>query len=319
MTPQRPAEIFYEDQCRELIGFDREALDAIRNGFIALSAGNAELPPIMHIDVKDHEGDIDIKSAYVRGLDYVAVKIAAGFPGNQAIGLPNCPAMMAVLHASTGTCAAVLLDNGYLTDLRTGLAGAVAADALARKNARHAGIVGASVQARFQLRALMLVRSIDAVTIWARRTEQAQAFADEVKSWGSVTVHVVQSVGEVIANSDIVVTTTSSRAPVITSETLRPGQHITAVGSDLPGKRELSLDILAQADLIVCDRIDQCKRLGELQDVGLQNLRIGRLHELGDVLANPIERSDEAITICDLTGTGVQDTAIASELLRRVG
>ncbi|MEN8244249.1 MAG: pyridoxal-phosphate dependent enzyme [Thermodesulfobacteriota bacterium] len=153
--------ILTEKELRQAICVDSEAVAAIEAGFSALAEDKATMPPIMHIEVPEHQGDVDIKAAYVQGLDHLAVKVGAGFFNNHKIGLPNSPAMMVAISARTGFVEAVLLDNAYLTDVRTGAAGAVAAKYLAPEDIKIAGVVGAGAQGRYQIEGLRCVRKFD--------------------------------------------------------------------------------------------------------------------------------------------------------------
>jgi ornithine cyclodeaminase/alanine dehydrogenase-like protein (mu-crystallin family) len=312
------ARILTRTEIEAAIGFDTEALEAIHRAFVWIDEGRVQMPPIMHIDVPEHAGAIDIKSAYVRGVSTLAVKVGAGYAGNRAKGLPTSPAMVLVFDASTGIACAVLFDEAYLTDLRTGLAGAVAARLLAPQGKVRVGILGAGVQARFQLRALKLVRDIAAISVWSRSAENAQQFAEEVSTQFSVPTE-VRSIDALAATSDVIITTTPSTTALLTPELIQPGTHITAVGSDLPGKRELATELLSRADCVVCDDITQSRRLGELQGIDDQSLR--RPPVLLSALANgrvQYLRAASDITIADLSGLGVQDTAITQELLSRL-
>lgn len=265
------------------------------------------MPPIMHIAVADNNGDVDIKSAYVRGL-------------------PSASAMMVVLSAKTGFCEAVLLDNGYLTDLRTGLAGAVAAKYLAPATVGTVGIVGAGVQARYQLRCLRLVRDFGRVLVRGRSPENVAAYIADMTEELGVAVLEAETMEQLVAESQVVVTTSQSREPIIRAQWLHPGLHITAIGSDLAGKQELDAAVLGNADRVVCDRRSQCFCMGELQH-GLAAGVIGEnspIDELGAITSGqaPGRGSEDAVTVCDLTGTGVPDTAIATlalENARREG
>jgi ornithine cyclodeaminase len=269
------------------------------------------VPPVAHIHAADQQGDVDIKTAYVNGVDTFTVKIASGFPKNIDRGLPGGSGIMVVFSAETGFCEAVLLDNGYLTALRTGLAGAVAADHLARQEIDTVGILGAGVQARFQLRSLALVRKFKRVVVWDDWQEGVPLYVDEMRSQDNFDVEAASSAEEVVRQADMLVTVTASRSPLVQAEWLRPGLHITAVGADFPGKQELDPAVLERADRLYCDRLEQCTRLGELQ-----HWNAGRplnAVELGAVVrgAAPGRQNDREITVCDLTGVGVQDTAIA--------
>jgi ornithine cyclodeaminase/alanine dehydrogenase-like protein (mu-crystallin family) len=310
--------VLQRQRIESLIGFDADSLAAIESAFVWIGEGRVTMPPVMHIDVPDRRGAVDIKSAYVRGISTLAVKIGAGYSDNRLKGLPSSPAMVVVLDAATGIASVVLLDDAYLTDLRTGLAGAIAAKYLSRLDARRVGIVGAGVQARFQLRALRLVRDIRSVAVWSRNSEMADKFVDEIKRETGLAARSC-SIGDLCSDSDIVVTTTPSTIPLLELQHLQPGVHITAVGSDLPGKRELALAVLQRAATLACDDIGQSQRLGELQGVELGALQSPPV-SLTEVIARgriPM-RSEADVTIADLSGLGVQDTAIAHELLRRL-
>jgi ornithine cyclodeaminase len=254
---------------------------------------------------------VDIKTAYVRGVDRFAVKIASGFPGNATRGLPTGSGMMVVFSAETGFCEAVLLDNGYLTDLRTGLAGAVAADRLAPKSIGTVGILGSGVQARYQLLCLALVRKIGRVMVWGRSKEHVSQYVQEMQLRHGIKMEVADSPEALVRQSALLITITASRSPIVRADWMQPGLHITAVGADFPGKQELDAAVLERADRLFCDRLDQCRRLGELQHWKSERPLVAV--ELGSVIrgAAPGRLSDSEITVCDLTGVGVQDTAIA--------
>jgi ornithine cyclodeaminase len=223
---------------------------------------------------------------------------------------------MVLFSATTGLVEAVLLDNGYLTDVRTAAAGAIAAKWLARADARSAGIIGAGVQGRLQLEALTLVRKIEQAAVWARDPAKAERFADEMSARLDLPVRATASAESLVRASDIVVTTTPSTEPLVMAQWLRAGQHITAMGSDAEHKNELAPAVLGRAELYVCDRQSQCAKLGELHHA-LASGVLGpgqRFPELGQIIAGttPGRIAAAQVTVCDLTGTGVQDTAIAT-------
>lgn len=301
-----------EAELRRCVELDVEAIAAVEDAFTRLANGEAAMPPIVCVDIPEHRGEVDIKTAYVRGLDSFAVKIASGFFENYRFGLPSGSGMMVLVSARTGLPEALLLDNGYLTDVRTGAAGAVAARHLARTRVETVGIIGAGVQARYQALALRRVREFRRVLVWGRSRERAEAYAAEMAPRLGVEVVAASDAESVVRASDIMVTTTPSREPYLRAEWLHPGLHITAMGSDGPEKKELFADVLARADLVVCDCRTQCERLGELHHA--RPVPSGdRIVELGEITSGRrAGRTDDAqITVCDLTGTGVQDTAIA--------
>ena len=308
-------QILTEPQLRSLIKLDVTLIDAVADGFEALTKGNVVMPDILRLDIPGR-GEVDVKTAYVKGVQSFAVKISSGFFGNSALGLPSLSGMMVLLNAETGLTKALLLDNGYLTDIRTAAAGGVAARALSRPDSHIATIYGAGLQARLQLEALMLVRPITEARIWARRPEQAQATAEWCEKKYGLPVQAYANPAEAAKGADILVTTTPSASPILLQDWLEPGQHVTAMGSDAEFKNELDPAIISDASLYVADSLPQTTRLGELHHALESSLNIdpSRSTELGAVLSGNYSdrRSSNDITVADLTGTGVQDTIIAT-------
>jgi len=307
--------ILTEGELRQCVGMDQEAIAAVADGFARLAEGAVTLPPIVRVDIPESRGEVDVKTAYLRGLDSFAIKVASGFLDNYRLGLPTGSGMMIVISARTGVPEAVLLDNGYLTDVRTGAAGAVAARYLAREKIETAGVIGSGTQARFQMVALKQVRDFRRLMVYGIIPEQVEQYVSEMSALLGVEVAQARDVETVVRNSDVVVTTTPSHKPFLEVAWLHPGLHITAMGADSEHKQELHAAVLGRADLLVCDSKHQCFRVGELQH-GLADGIISEhdpIVELGDLTTgrHPGRRSDEDITICDLTGVGVQDTAIA--------
>lgn len=308
--------ILTEAELRPLVPLDGAAVACIEGAFRALATEPVAMPPILRLDIPEHRGEVDVKTAYVPGIDGFAIKISPGFFDNPKLGLPSVNGMMVLLSARTGLVEALLLDNGYLTDVRTAAAGAVAARHLARADAGIAAIFGAGVQARLQLQALTLVRPIREARIWAREAAKAQAAASDLADELGITVAAVADPRKAIAGADIIVTTTPSATPLVMADWLETGQHLTAMGSDAEHKNEVDPAALLRADRYVADRLSQTRRLGELHHAIAAGL-VGPeawFPELGEIVAGtvPGRASAQDITICDLTGTGVQDTAIAT-------
>ena len=209
-----------------------------------------------------------------------------------------------------------MLDNGYLTDIRTAAAGGLAARLLSRKDSTSACIVGSGRQSCLQLEALCLVRPIKSATVWARNLKKARELCSNLSKKLGISMNVETDIHSAVSKADIVVSTTPSTDPLISKEMLRPGQHVTAMGSDQAHKRELSPNCFSVADLYVPDRQAQTEKLGELNHAITAGIVSPdkEFPELGEVAFGTKQGriSDEMITICDLTGTGVQDTAIAN-------
>jgi ornithine cyclodeaminase len=312
--------ILTEDELRRCVSLDNEAVDIVERAFSALAQGGVVMPPILNMAIEERHGEVDVKTAYVPGLDGFAIKVSPGFFDNPAKGLPSLNGLMVVLSAETGIVRAVLLDNGYLTDVRTAAAGAVAARHLAPRRIETAGVLGAGLQAELQLRALKLVRDFERVSVWARDAHKAAAFAGRMQDALGVPIETAASVEDCVAASAVVITTTPAREPLIRAEWLHPGLHVTAMGSDSADKNELDPDIPAAAGRFVCDRRSQSEVLGELRAaIAAGRWQAGSaVDELGEICigARPGRQSDDEVTVCDLTGTGVQDTAIATHAVR---
>ena len=308
--------ILTEADLRKIVPLDMAAVDCVENAFRALATLPVAMPPILRLDIPEHRGEVDVKTAYVPGVDGFAIKISPGFFDNPKLGLPSVNGMMVLLSARTGLVEALLLDNGYLTDVRTAAAGAVAAKHLARPDAAIAAIFGAGVQARLQLKALTLVRPIVEARIWARDAAKAETLAARLCEELGILVRAGTDPKQAVSGADIVVTTTPAEKPILKADWLSPGQHVTAMGSDAEHKNEIEPAAIPRADLYVADSLKQTRRLGELHHAIMAGL-VGaeaNFPELGQIVAGlaPGRHSASDITVCDLTGTGVQDTAIAT-------
>ncbi len=297
-----------------------DVLAAMEWAFCEYSAGHAVVPPVGELAFDEPPGEVHIKYGYVKGGAYYVVKIASGFYDNPKRGLPSSGGMMLLFRQATGEPVAVLLDEGRLTDVRTAAAGAVCAKHLAPSKVKAIGIVGTGIQARLQLEMLGKVTDCRTVYVWGRSKENAAAYAGEMTAKG-FTVHVVESVGAVCDACNVIVTTTPSREPLILADRVRPGTHITAVGSDTPDKRELEGALLVKADVVVGDSLEQCRVRGEIARALAEGaLDEGKAVELGAVIAGDAtgRTSDEQITIADLTGVAVQDMAIAQAVFESI-
>lgn len=295
-----------------------QLIQCIEDSFLAYSEGRAKVPPVGHLSFDSPPGDVHIKYGYVRGDDHYLIKIASGFYENPAKGLPSSQGMMLSFDAKTGQPSCILLDQGYLTDLRTGLAGAVAAKHLANKKINRIGIIGAGVQARFQLKCLAYVRDCRDVLVYNRSEDGAFKFRDEMNELG-FHVEVARSIKKLAKSCDLIVTTTPSTKPFLTAKDVRPGTHINAIGADSLGKRELDVQLLSKADLLICDSLAQCMDHGEIAQ-GIQAGVIGAndCEELGQWFCRDFRRKKDMLTIADLTGIATQDIGIAKLVLEAI-
>ncbi|GAB2188072.1 cyclodeaminase [Roseibium sp. LAB1] len=311
-----------EADLRRSVHLDLEVIDCIEEAFAKLATGTVVMPPVLSMALPEVNAEVDVKTAYVPGLDGFAIKVSPGFFNNPTLGLSSLNGLMVLFSAKTGLVQAVFLDNGYLTDIRTAAAGAVAARHLAPKEVSTIGILGTGVQARLQLIAAAKVRPASRAFIWGRDPDKAKHLAKDMTAALGIDVIATEDRQQLVADSQLVVTTTPAKDAILNVDCLHPGLHITAMGSDQEDKNELDPQILTRADAVICDRISQCEKFGELRSAlerrTLQDLSC--VQELGAVVSGkaPGRTQDTDITVCDLTGTGVQDTAIATLTLGKV-
>ncbi|MCW3478322.1 ornithine cyclodeaminase family protein [Neisseriaceae bacterium JH1-16] len=306
------------DKSQILARLDLECAAAlIRQGFIAYSKGQVQLPPVQHFAFGAVNGDCCVKSGYLDGDELFAVKVSSGFYDNPKRGLASNQGLVMVFSARTGEPVALLQDEGWLTAWRTALAGRLAAELLAPQRIDAIGIVGTGLQARLQLTALQAVTPCRTVHVWGRSAKELDAFTAEFEPRG-YRVHATLNAEQLARASQLIVTCTPSTRPILQAGWIQPGTHITAVGADAEGKQELATDLVARADLIAVDSLAQCSAYGEVSHAMKAGLvPVARLVELGRLLAGeaPARQSDKQITVADLTGLAIQDVQIAKSVL----
>jgi len=293
-----------------------EAIDAVEAAFRAYAQGKAQMPPKPYLTFET--GDLRIMPAYLPELGLAAVKLVNAHPDNAE--LPTIMATVAVFDPGTGFLLAIM-DGTYLTSVRTGAAGAIAAKYLARADSAVASFVGAGVQAYTQLQGLLVtVPSVSKVLVCDVDADAARALAREAHEQHGLAAETC-SLDDAVRNADVLITTTPVRKPLIRSDLVRPGTHVNAIGADAPGKQELERAILESARIVV-DNWEQASHGGEI-NVAVSDGSIGRddVHaELGEIAAGlkpGRERPDE-ITVFDSTGLAIQDLACAAHVYRRV-
>jgi ornithine cyclodeaminase len=311
--------IVTERELRELVG-EAEALEAVENAFHALALGRVTQPPPLGMEVSEFRGEVHVKGAFLQGEEVFAIKVASGFYDNPSKGLPTGSGLVLVFESETGFPLALLQDNGYLTELRTGGAGALAVRLLAPDKPLSLGILGAGSQARYQARAISQVRPFREVRIWSPVQDEMDTYAREMAPWLGVPVTGAPSPEVAVAEADLVVTVTPSRTPLLPAEWLPEGVTIVAVGSDGPEKQELAVEVLGGAAKVVVDSRAQCLRLGETHHaVEAGVLSPEEIHaELGEILVGARSgRTGSERIVVDLTGVGAQDAAMAGIAWRR--
>jgi ornithine cyclodeaminase len=307
------------DQLRNL-KLDPAILAGIERGFMLLSEGKVVVPPVGEMLFADPPGDVHIKYGYIIGDDQYLVKIASGFYRNVEAGLNPNPGLMLLASQRTGAIDLILIEDGFLTNLRTAAAGAVAAKWLARPDATRIAVFGTGVQAAMQVEALKLVTTARQVFVWGRRFEAAQALADRLSRQGFLAV-AAREPAEAAEDADIPVTATASETPFLSAAMVKPGAHVTAMGSDTETKTECDPALIARADIVAVDSLAQARLRGEVRHAVSAGLRTwSDIVELGTLIARGHRgrRDIHDITFADLSGVAVQDIMICKAALEQL-
>ncbi len=298
-----------EDEVESLLTMD-EAIVAVERAFYDHGMGLTQMPPKSYLYFSRYNGDLRTMPAYLEGQDLAGVKIVNVHTRNQEIGLPTVMALLVLNSSKTGAPLAIM-GATYLTSMRTGAAGAVAARHLARHDSSVVGMIGAGVQARAQLLGLSRHFRIEQVIVSDSSLERARSFEDDVRSFLKCDC-LIASGPEEACDCDILVTTTPSRRPVVKDKWIKPGTHINAIGADAKGKQELESSLTKRAKVVV-DDLAQAVHSGEVNvPISEGVLLPDEIYaQIGEILAGkkPGRVSDKEITIFDSTGLGIQDVA----------
>lgn len=293
-----------------------EVLNAIEHGFAEYSQGEIIVPPVASLHFTSPPGDCHIKYGYAKSGKYYVVKIASGFPNNFMNSLPSGNGLMLLFDKNTGTLVSILHDEGFLTDIRTAAAGCITAKYLAPKKISCIGIIGTGAQSFHQLKMLTYATQCRKAFVWGRDDAKALKLKhhSDLKEWN---IEVAKNIDQVAIECNLIITTTSSKTPLLYAKQIQPGTHITAVGADDIGKQEIDPEIFANADKVIVDSRSQCMQFGDAS-YAIKNGMISsnKLIELGEIVLNPTlgRTSENQITVADLTGIAVQDLQIATTI-----
>ena len=299
---------------------DLDLISIIESGFKSYTSGAAVIPPVGELIFENPPGDCHIKYGYIKNQPYYLVKVASGFYHNPKLGLNSSQGVMLLFKQTTGELAAILIEEGYLTDVRTALASMITLKYLAPGQINGIGIIGCGVQASMQLQYLKLVTKCNQIKVWGRNKAKSSQFAEKYQNTG-FNISVANSIEQLAGACNVIITTTPSTQPLLFANQVKPGTHITAIGSDTSEKQELDPHLLDKADLIVSDSISQSLSRGELfktRQAGLLNEN--KIMELGEIIISSTrpERTNNQITIADLTGVAVQDIMIANAVFNKL-
>lgn len=309
--------VFTKDQIKEVTK-PEEVIEAIEEGFRLLAEGKVVIAPLSSLEIDD-KGLAKIKYGYVKGQENYVLKVGAFFPNNKEKHLPTVTASMQIYNQQTGTFEALLLDEAYLTNVRTAAAGAVVAKYFAPKDVKMIGVVGTGVQARVQMEYLQQVISCKNVMVWGRNEQEVSAYKKDMEEQG-FHIEVAKTVKEIGDNCSVIIATTSAIEPILYADDIQRGTLVISVGSDTKTKQEIDPLLLEKADVVIADSLEQCKELGNIAHA-LQNGSIteDKIVELGNCIRDRVTRnSEEQIIVANLTGVAVQDIQVANLVYKKL-
>ena len=297
-----------------------DLMQEIETGFSAYSNGEVVVPPVGELNFENPPGDVHIKYGYIQDDDVYVIKIASGFYQNKLLGLSNGQGMMLVFDQKSGKPIGLLQDEGYLTDVRTAVAGAICAKYLAPKNIEAIGIIGTGVQARMQLEYLKRVTDCKSAIVWGRSESALDQYKTIMADSGFI-IQTTMALEQVTDNCNLIITCTASEKPIIRKDHVTGNVHITAMGSDTPNKQELGSNVLSKADLIIADSRSQCEVRGEIHHAIRNNaVSMDSIAELGEIINGDRQgrTTSSEVTVADLTGVAVQDIQISKAVLKYI-
>ncbi len=304
-----------EDELRQAVTIP-DAINAVQTVFVALAEGRMMMPGAFTLNLPQVNAEVEARGAYLNENPYFVIKVRSNFQNNPNINLPAHHGLMTVFDAATGFPAAILVDNGYITTISAGAAGALTAKHLANKEIHNVAVIGTGKQAFIQIKALMAVRQFEQVSVWGRTPLHTDNYARLIIEDHDLNVQIATSPEAAVANADVIITATASPTPLLEADWLKPGVHIIAVGSNQSQKHELAPEVFGRAEVIIVDNLQQCAAGGEIYHA----LKSGIISEtdvqgeLGGLITGKIpgRTTPDQITVADLTGLDVQDTGVAT-------
>lgn len=297
----------------------RDAIEAVKRGFTALSAGKALVP--LRVPIKIGEDVTLFMPGALVDDRIIGVKVVSVYPKNTSKGLPLIHAAILIIDGSNGIPTA-LIEGGYVTAIRTGAAGGAAAEALSRKNSEIAFVFGAGVQGRSQLEALCTVRNIKLCYVYDIDFQKAKAFEVEMKEKLHIEVKAIKDFEKLLPEADIIVTATTAKEPFLKGELVKDGTHINAIGSHTPEMGEIDIDVFKKSSIVVVDsREAVLKEAGEIINaIKASVIKEEDLIELGEVISDPYtkgRKSDSDVTLFKTVGIAVEDIVVGKLVYER--
>jgi len=294
-----------------------KCIELMESALVSLARGEVILPLRPVLRVPDSPNVFALMPAYSKALKAIGTKLITVYPGNHGTSLDSHQGAVLLFDGETGSVLA-MMDAASITAIRTAAVSGVATRLLARTSATTLAILGAGVQARTHIDAMLAVRPFKKILVWSRTPEHARTVAEDTSRRHQVEAQAAESAAAAVSAADVVCTVTAAREPVLRGEWLKPGTHINAVGASIPTARELDTEAVKRARIFVDRRESALNEAGDI----LIPMKEGAISadaiiaEVGELLANgsPARLGETEITLFKSLGLAVEDLACAHYL-----
>ena len=295
-------------------------IELMADALSSLARGQVTLPLRPVIRIPNSQDAFAVMPAHSEALQAMSAKLITVFPANHGTALDSHQGVVALFDGANGSLLAIM-DAASITAIRTAAVSGVATRVLARKDVTTVAILGAGVQARTHVDAMLTVRPFKHILVWSRTRAHANGLAETIRQGHGVKVDVVSDISDAVRRADVVCTVTAAREPVLHGQWLTPGAHVNAVGASLPTTRELDTEAVRRARIFVDRRESALNEAGDL----LIPIQEGAIRpdaieaELGELLidSSRLRRSDADITLFKSLGLAIEDLACAHHLNER--
>lgn len=302
--------VFTVDQIKAVIK-PEEVIEVIEEGFKLMAQDKVVIAPLSSLNI-ENSGVAKVKYGYIKGQDTYVVKVGSFFPNNKLKKKQTINASMQVYNQNTGEFEALLLDEAYLTNIRTAAAGAIITKHFSPQEITKIGIIGTGIQAHLQLQYLRFVTDCKKAIVWGRNPQHCEQYKEDMEQKG-FSVEIAPNIETLASECNVIITTTSTTNPIIFANHIQLGTLVISVGADTKEKQEIDPHLLQKADILIGDSKEQCIKLGNIAHA-IQNGTItdDKVLELGSIIQKGIENKDQLIIVANLTGVAVQDIQIAN-------
>lgn len=305
--------ILRESDVKALITME-DTIEAVQKLFLLQAQGKVVMPPRLQMTVKGLSGPLRAMLAAIPDLGAVGLKTISGAPGFRS---PEGTYFTILLYDAEDGRLSAIMSGDTITQYRTGAASAVATKYLAKEDSRGLGLLGTGVQGRMQVMAISKVRKLESVKVFDTVGTKAQELSQELEKVFGLRAKAVRSPGEVLDGTDILVTATPSKTPILDGALIKEGTHINAIGSNTPDKCELDGIAFKRSKVFLDSKEQALLEAGDLMKaISANQIRRDSLHELAEVISGKLagRKDQREITMFKSVGVAIEDVVVASVL-----